>query len=199
MVRAEFPQVHLIANDTNPGFAAANNQAIRASRSRHILLLNPDTRIIHDAPAQLVAFLDGHPAAGAVGAKLYNPDGSLQQCCFRFPGMAQAALEFWPLNHRLLTSRLNGRYPLRDYNTPLEIDFPLGASLTLRRAALEQVGLLDEGYFMYCEEVDLCLRLRQAGWHIFLVPAAEIVHYGAQSSGQFRYPMFVTLYRSRYR
>jgi hypothetical protein len=201
MVRQEFPHVHLIANETNAGFAAANNQGIRASRGRHLLLLNPDTEILGGALARLVGFLDHHPDYAVAGAGLVYPDGSFQHSAFRFPGALQSVLDFFPINHRLANSRLNGRYPRAWYERgqPFDIDHPLGACLAVRREAIDQVGLLDEGFFMYCEEIDWCWRMREAGWKIVCVPAAQVVHHAGASTRQFRDEMFVALWRSRFR
>lgn len=201
MVREAFPEVHLIVNKTNAGFAAANNQGIRAGRGRHVLLLNPDTEILGDALARLVGFLDHHPDYAVAGAGLVYPDGSFQHSAFRFPGAMQTFFDFFPINHRLTSSRLNGRYPRAWYerSQPFDIDHPLGACLAVRREAIDQVGLLDENFFMYCEEIDWCWRMRKAGWKIACVPAARVVHHAGASTRQFRDEMFVALWRSRFR
>ncbi len=206
MVRQRFPSVALVAHDENLGFAAGNNLALReigfGSRvqPRHVLFLNPDTRVVGDALGALVRFLDGAPRAGAAGARLIHGDGSFQHSAFAFPGLAQILFDFFPLHHRLLDSRLNGRYPRERYaaGKPFPVDHPLGAALMIRGSALGQVGSFDERYFMYCEEIDLCRRIKKAGWEIFCVPAAEIVHLVGQSTQQFREPMFVALWRSRF-
>ncbi|MEA3460165.1 MAG: glycosyltransferase family 2 protein [Chloroflexota bacterium] len=210
MVRERFPQAKLIANETNIGFAAANNQALRALgfatprpplAPRHVLLLNPDTVVVGDALATMVRFLDENPSAGVAGAKLLHPDGRLQHSAFAFPTLAQAFLDFFPIHHRLLESRLNGRYPRRFYKRgePFSIDHPLGAAMMIRGEAIEQAGLLDEGFRIYCEEIDWCMRMKKAGWGVYCVPGAEVVHYVAGSTRQVRDEMFVELWRSRYR
>ncbi len=209
MVRERFPQARLMANETNVGFAAANNQALRgmgfASVKRHeqpryVLLLNPDTEVLGDALATMVRFLDENPRAGVAGAKLLYPDGSLQHSAFAFPTLAQAFLDFFPLHHRLLNSRLNGRYPRRLYERgqPFAIDHPLGAALMGRGEAIQEVGLLDERFFIYCEEIDWCLRMKKAGWGVYCVPQAEVVHHEARSTRQVRGEMFAALWKSRY-
>lgn len=213
MVRRRFPQVHLIANDDNRGFAAANNQVLRQliSLNRagaanndapdHVLLLNPDTEVRRDALELLVAHLEQNPGVGAAGPALIYPDGRFQHSAFAFPGLAQLSLDLFPIHGRISTSRLNGRYPRSRYATgkPFEIDHPLGAALMVRRQAIEQVGLLDEAFFMYGEEVDWCWRIKQAGWAIHCVPHAQIVHHEGRSTAQFREAMFVALWRSRRR
>lgn len=199
LVRDRFPEFELRALDRNLGFSAGNNVALRDSRSPFVLLLNPDTEVRGDAPAALVRFLEAHPAAGAVGGRLVYPDGSFQHSAFRFPTLAMSFLDFFPINHRLTDSRLNGRYPKDWYDRPFEVDHPLGACLMIRREALDRVGLMDEGYFMYAEEVDLCWRIKQAGWQVWYTPEATIVHHQAASTRQFRGEMLVQLHRSRYR
>lgn len=106
--------------------------------------------------------------------------------------------DFFPINHRVVESRLNGRYPRKSYEAPFSIDHPLGACLLMRREAIDRVGLLDERFFIYCEEIDWCLRAKRAGWEIYCVPEAKVVHYGAASTRQFRGAMLVELHRSRY-
>lgn len=201
MVCKGFTEARLIANRENVGFAAATNQGIRASTGRHVLLLNPDTEILDDALVKLVGFLDQHPAYAVAGAGLVYPDGTFQHSAFRFPGVLQSFFDFFPINHRLIDSRLNGRYPQAWYarGQPFDIDHPLGACLLVRRAAIDQVGLLDEGFFMYCEEIDWCWRMRKAGWKVACVPAARVVHHAGASTRQFRDEMFVALWRSRFR
>ena len=206
MVRQRFPAVRLITHGANVGFAAGNNLALRAmglSREispRYILFLNPDTRVVDDALGVMVRFLGGRPSAGVAGARLVHGDGSFQHSAFAFPGLAQILLDFFPLHHRLLDSRFNGRYPRRLYESgqPFPVGHPLGAALMVRAETLAQVGGFDERFFMYCEEIDLCRRIKAAGWEIDCVPQAEIVHLVAQSTQQARDRMFVALWRSRF-
>lgn len=201
MVQDEFPNVRLIANETNVGFAAATNQGVRASSGRHVLLLNPDTEVLDNALVRLVGFLDHHLDYAVAGAGLVYPNGSFQHSAFRFPGVVQCFFDFFPIHHRLTDSRLNGRYPRAGYERgqPFDVDHPLGACLVVRREAIDQVGLLDEDFFMYCEEIDWCWRMREAGWKIACVPAARVVHHAGASTRQFRDQMFVALWRSRFR
>lgn len=198
MVAEEFPSVRLIANEENRGFAAANNQALSRSTGRYVLLLNPDTVVLADALAILVAFMDAHPKAGAAGVALRYPNGAFQHSCFRFPTLLMSFFDFFPINHRIANSGLNGRYPQSCYEgPPFEVDHPLGACLIVRRVAAEQIGWLDEDFFIYCEEIDWCLRLRRAGWQIFCVPEAKAVHHAGQSTRQAASPMLLQLHRSR--
>ena len=222
MVADEFPHVHLIAMPDNLGFTRANNFALRglgfgadsgeraASAPELVLLLNPDTEVVDDALGKLASYMRDNPSAGACGPRLHYADGSLQHGGFAFPGLAQIALDFCPptelpglsrVFHRLLHSRLNGRYPRRQWLsvTPFPVDFVLGAALMARGDSIRAVGLLDEGYFMYCEEMDWCLRMREAGMPTYAVPTAQIIHHEGRSSRQIRWQSFERLWASRFR
>ena len=206
MVHSDFPDVNLVAHDQNLGFAGGNNLALQKiatdgrPSSRYNLFLNPDTLVRGDALGEMVRFLDATPKAGAAGARLVHLDGSFQHSAFAFPGLAQIFFDFFPVQHRLLESRFNGRYPRRWYEAgqPFAVDHPLGAALMVRTEVLDPVGSFDEQFFMYCEEIDLCRRIRSAGWDIYCLPQAEIVHLVGQSTRQFRDRMFVALWRSRF-
>ena len=197
-VHAAFPWVHLIANQENRGFAAANNQALDQARGRYLLLLNPDTVVLDGALDCLTSFLDEHPNAGMVGGRLQYANGAFQQSAFRFPTLSMVFLDFFPVNYRLTDSRWNGRYPRSAYeHGPFVVDHPLGACMLVRREVVNQVGLLSEDFFLYCEEVDWCLRIRRAGWHIYCEPRARFLHHSGASTQQFREWSFVQLHRSR--
>ncbi|MGB8645574.1 MAG: glycosyltransferase family 2 protein [Anaerolineae bacterium] len=202
-VRAHFPGVHLIANRENRGFSAANNQALSPATGRYVMLLNPDTELPRKEPNALellVDFMDRNPRAGACGPRLFYGDGAPQHSAFHFPSLAQVYLDLFPTNWRLTNSGLNGRYPRRlfDGGRPFLIDHPLGAAFLVRRETAAQVGWLDEAFFIYVEEVDWARRIRGAGWEIWCVPQAEIIHHEAQSTRQFRDRMFVELWRARF-
>lgn len=186
MLRAEFPQVHVIANERNLGFTRGNNQGLAASRGRYVLFLNPDTEVVGDALATMVGYMDTHPAVGALGPQLRYPDGSVQSSRRRFPTLTTALFEstllelWWPGN---LWAR---RYRLADRpdDVAQEVDWVVGACLLARREVLEQVGGFDEGFFMYSEEMDLCRRIRDVGWRIAYVPEAQVIHHEGKSSEQ---------------
>ncbi|MGB5933708.1 MAG: glycosyltransferase family 2 protein [Anaerolineae bacterium] len=201
MVLKRFPQVQLLANEENLGFAAANNQGLKESKGNYLLLLNPDTLVQGEALQLMFQFLVSHPRVSLVGPKLLYSDGRLQHSAFSFPTLLMIFLDFFPLNHRFIDSRLNGRYPkaLYEAGEPFAVDHPLGAAMMVRRETVDQVGPLDEGFFIYCEEIDWCMRMKKMGWEIFCLPQAEIVHYVGKSTGQFREAMYVELHRSRYR
>lgn len=195
MVSERFAHVHLIRNQENIGFARANNQAIYQSSGRYVLLLNSDTEVYPGALSTLVNFMDKHPRAAGCGSRLLNADGSLQASCHP---MLTPEREFWRL---LYLDRL---WPRATYvqerweiETPRRVEVIKGACLLLRRVALEEVGVLDEQYHMYTEEVDLCHRLAQAGWELWWVPQAVVKHYGEASSKQMRETMYIQLYQSK--
>lgn len=198
-----FPTTHLIQNKNNTGFGAANNQGMLAAAStgpRYFLLLNPDTLVRPYALGCLVECLDKMPEAGLAGAKLVYSDGRFQQSAFHFPGLTQLAFDLFRVPARLYESRWNGRYSRRHYNSkkrPFEVDHTLGAAMLVRRDVAEATGGFDESYHMYCEEIDWCWRIRQAGWEIYAVPKAEIVHYGGESTKQVPAKSIVNLWSSR--
>jgi len=195
MVREKFPQVQLVENRENVGFARANNQAIQLCPGKYVLLLNPDTLVVSGALQALIHFLDTHPEAGAAGAKILHPNGSLQISSHPRPTVSR---ELWRLFHLDVLFPF-AVYPLTKWETnqPQEVDILIGACLLLRKEVLDQVGLLDEDYFIYSEEVDLCYRIQRAGWRLYWVPEAEVVHFGGQSTQQVPTEMFLHLYLSK--
>lgn len=202
LIRRDFPQIDLIANGENAGFAKANNQGLAESAGRYVMLLNPDTLVPRSQPTafeKLVEFMDRRPGAGACGPLLRYADGSLQHSAFRFPSLAQVYIDLFPTNWRLRNSPLNGRYPARRYEAgkPFRVDHPLGAAFMVRRSAADAVGFLDDSFFIYAEEIDWALRLCRSGWEIWCVPSAEIIHLEAKSTRQFRDKMFVELWNAR--
>ena len=195
MVHAQFPEVDLVRNTENVGFAAANNQAIRRTRGHYVLLLNPDTEGRPGVLGTLVGFLETHPQAGAVGPRVKGGRGEHQVSCYPLPTLWR---ELWRLLHLDRVSP-QGSYPasLFEATTPQRVESILGACLLVRRHALEATGLLDEQFFIYTEEIDLCRRLQDHGWHLYWIPQALIIHYGGASTTQVGRPMFVELYRSK--
>jgi len=186
MLRAKYPQVELIANAVNRGFTGGNNQGIAVSRGRCVMVLNPDTVVLGDALDQLVIYLDGHPDVGAIGPQLLNPDRSLQSSRRRFPTLATAFFESTWLQglapKRILTHFYMDDVPASPAH---EVDWLNGACTVFRRAVLDRVGVYDErNFFMYSEELDLCRRVKEAGWKIVYLPEAQVVHYVGQSSKQ---------------
>jgi N-acetylglucosaminyl-diphospho-decaprenol L-rhamnosyltransferase len=194
-IAERYPSVRLICSETNLGFAAGMNRAAACARGRYLLLLNSDARLEQGALDLLVELLDRAPSAALVGPRLRYPDGRPQTAAFRFPGLAQVFLDLFPVP-RLMDSPLNGRIAAR---RATRIDHPLGACMLVREAAWQDVGPLDEGYFMYLEEVDWCRRARQHGWQIWYEPRAVAIHHGGSSTRQQPDAMFGQLWRSRLR
>ncbi len=199
LVRSRFPQVQLIANPENVGFARANNQALRALRAEFALLLNSDAFLQAGSLERMLAAMRAHPECGGLGCRLLNPDGSLQRSCYAFPTLATEVWQTLWLDRLFPRSPVFGKFLMTDWamDEAREVDVVMGACLLLRRQALEQVGLLDEDYFMYSEEVDLCYRLAQAGWKVRYAPEAEAVHIWGGSSGLVKVESLLRLYRSR--
>lgn len=200
MVEIEFPQVNLIANQKNYGFAAANNQALKEARGRYLLLLNPDTVVLSGALDKMVDFMDRHPDAGALGCRILNPDRTLQPSCHRFPTLWIMLFWYAYLN-RIIPTRVVDNYMMRDWNHDdiREVDHPRGACLMVRRETSDQVGFMDEGYFIFYEELDWCFRIKHAGWKIYFTPEAEIIHYLRQSVNQEREATALAFIRSECR
>ncbi len=204
-IRRNFSAVRLLEPGENLGFAAGNNLALRTlgfpdgqDLPDYVLLLNPDTLIRAGALSALLAGLESS-GAGLAGARLVYGDGSFQHSAFAFPGLAQLIIDLFPVPARLRESRLNGRYPRNLYagEQPFEVDHPLGATFLLRREVIQQTGLFDEQFYLYCEEVDWALRIRAAGWRAVCVPSAEVVHFGGQSTGLVRPQSVVNLWTAR--
>ena len=209
MVRSRFPRAKVIALDENRGFAGGNNVGLRTLGIDNpslplapcVLLLNPDTEVQPGAVATMLDVIRERPDAAVVTSRLSYGDGSFQHSAFHFPGLAQLYIDLFPTPVCVYDSRFNGRYPRRLYDAgqPFEIDHPLGAVMLVRAEAIRQVGVFDERFALYCEEIDWCARFKESGWRNLCVPSARIVHHGAQSTSQVRVESFVKLWMARYR
>ncbi len=201
MVRQRFPAVRQLASRENLGFTRGNNWAIRLARGRHVMLLNPDTVVRPGALRALVTFLDAHPDVGVAAPKLVFPDGSVQSSRRRFPRPVTGFVESTVLERWLGRSRVVREYRLDDgpADAPQDVDWVVGAAMVVRREAFEQAGLLDERFFMYSEEVDLCRRIRAAGWRVVYVPDAVVVHHEGRSSEQNLVQRNLDFHESRFR
>jgi GT2 family glycosyltransferase len=184
MVQQQFSRVHLIANEENVGFARANNQAMAVGTGRYFLLLNSDTIVLPHSFDRLVQFLDGEPAAGMVGARLLNPDRSLQRSCWRgYPSLQTAVVDafyLWRLAPNFSWVRAS-EISDQELEQTIVVDHILGACMLVRREVYEQIGGMEESIFLFLEETEWCFRCQQAGWEIYYYPEAEIVHLGQQS------------------
>jgi len=193
--KERFPEVKFIQNEINLGFGMANNQALRLAKGRYLLLLNPDTQVKKGAIERLISFMDAHSEAGGAGAQLLNSDESKQNSIANFPSLATELV-----NKSLLRWLFPKAFPgkERNYPEPIEVDSVIGACMIIRRDAIEQVGLLDEDYFLFLEETDWCYRMKRAGWKIYHVPQAEIYHFQGKGVEIEKKKARVEYYRSRY-
>ncbi|MDI6616054.1 MAG: glycosyltransferase family 2 protein [Syntrophaceae bacterium] len=195
MVRDGFPAVRIIENTQNRGFSAANNQAFAVMRGRYALLLNSDTVLTEGAVHELFSFMEGNAKAAMAGGQLLNRDGSRQNSIANYPTLLSLFM-----NLPLLEVLFPGRYPSKRYEhkEPLAVESVIGACMLVRREAMDEVGILDEGYFFFFEETDWAYRMRSAGWKIFHVPSARIYHLQGMSIGR-DVRSRILFYRSRYR
>jgi GT2 family glycosyltransferase len=194
-VKKTFPFVHLVQNEKNIGFAKAANQGLQRASGRYVLLLNPDTQIKNGAIERLLSFMDSHLEAGVAGAQLLNSDGSKQNSIASYPSLATELL-----NKSLLRWLFPKAFPgkERDYSEAIEVDSVIGACMMVKEDALDQVGLLDEDYFLFLEETDWCYRMKRAGWKVYHVPQAEVYHFQGKSAETVKKKARVEFYRSRY-
>ena len=190
-VRERFPEVRLIAQDFRAGFGANHNTVIRATSGRYVYVLNEDTTADDWAFDRVLAYLDAHPRVAVLGPRLVYPSGALQDSAWRFPTPLVSTLG-------LLTV---GKVGIKQSggDVPRAVDWVMGAALVLRREALDRVGLFDEEFFLYSEEVDLQFRLRRAGWEVHYFPAATVVHHESQFSAEIPERRIHEMWRSRHR
>jgi N-acetylglucosaminyl-diphospho-decaprenol L-rhamnosyltransferase len=188
LVRERFPEARVIEQE-NRGFGGGNNAGMRAASGDYVLLLNPDAWFLGDGLAKLVEFAEGHPEAGVVGPRLLHPDGSLQRSVRGFPTPWRIATEWFFLRKLAPRSRMFNAFHggPADHESVYEAEWLGGACLLVRRAALDEVGGFDEGFFLFSEEVDWCYRFRQAGWKVLFYPGAEVVHVIGASHDPHRY------------
>ncbi len=184
MVKSCHPAVRLINNAKNLGFARANNLAIVQAAGEYLLLLNSDTEVVAGALGDLMTFMEEHPRAGVVGPRLVNPNGSYQAGPGCFPTLTSTLLEAWGLIQLVTRNRYYPSAPPGESNVTRACDWVGGACLLARREAIDQVGLLDENFFMNSEEVDWCYRFKQKGWQVWYDPRATIVHLGGASASR---------------
>jgi len=185
MIKQYYPQVNVIENKENVGFAKANNQAIAKCTGDYILILNPDTLILQNVLEKIVNFMGENPTVGICGCKVLNEDRTLQLACRRsIPTPGVAFFRLTGLSKLFPNSKIMAKYNLTylDPDQPHEVDAVSGAFLMIRREVVDNIGKLDERFFMYGEELDWCLRTKKAGWIVMYYPGAEIVHYKGECS-----------------
>ncbi len=184
-IKDRFPEVNLIQNETNLGFGKANNQALKISRGRYILLLNPDSLVSEDTFSKMISFFESHPSVGLAGCKILNPDGTLQLACRRsFPGPWTSFCKVTGLSTLFPRSKLFARYNLtyKDENKSYEVDAISGSFMMMRREVYDKTGGFDEDYFMYGEDLDLCYRIQKSGYKVYYVHDTQIIHYKGEST-----------------
>ena len=177
---ARYSEIRLILNSANRGFAKATNQGLAVAQGPYILLLNPDAVILEGAPQVMMSYLKMNPDVGAVGPQMVGPDGTIQLSCRSFPGYSTALFGHYSLLTRWFPRNPLSRYYLLsdwDHKTVRQVDWVSGACLMTRRDVLERVGLLDERFFLFNEDVDWCKRIRDAGWEVVYLPEARVVHH----------------------
>jgi GT2 family glycosyltransferase len=195
MVLSKFPQVTVIANDVNRGFACANNQGIAVASGRYVLLLNSDTLLYNNAIQKTVVFADLHPDMAVVGCKILNSDRTVQPSCFMFHSILNMFLAATYLYKLFPRNKFCGRQSMAwwDGADVREVDSVNGCFMLVRRKSIKEVGAMDERFFMYGEETDWCYRFKKAGWKVLYAPEGEIVHLGGQSTAQKAGEMIVQL------
>jgi len=186
IIRKNFSQVKLIINQENKGFAGANNQGIKGAEGDYVLLLNPDTELKEDSFTKMVKFMKDNPKCGIAGCHLLNPDGSHQDSVRRFPKFLDQALILLKLHHIFPQFAPFQHYLCKDfdYKQEQQVDQVMGAFFMIRRKVIEQIGLLDEKFFIWFEEVDYCQRAKAAGWQVIYTPLTSIIHHFGQSFKQ---------------
>jgi GT2 family glycosyltransferase len=200
MVAAEFPQVQLLVNAENAGFSKANNQAMARTDSRYVFLLNSDAFIHPGALDQLVAYADAHPQAAIIGPKVLNLDGSLQFSCRRFPSLGAGFFRNTYLGRLFPHNKFARDYLMNDFDHAhdLAVDWVSGCAMLIRRDLLDKIGALDERFYMYCEDVDICQRAWEAGREVVYAPQAVVTHAIGRSSDKNADKMIIEFHRSWY-
>lgn len=201
MVETEFPQFILLKQTENLGFTGGHNIGFAHAKARDVMLLNSDTIVHAGALRTLLDFVHEHPEVGIVGPKLLNPDGSLQLSCRRFPNPIAALFRNTFIGRWFPKNRFTREYLMQDWghDEPRDVDWLSGAAMIVTRQVIEQVGVLDPKFFMYCEDVDLCFRTWKHGMKVVYVPGAVITHAIGRSTDRIANKMIVRFHRSMFR
>jgi GT2 family glycosyltransferase len=199
MVEADFPQVKLIVNSANLGYARANNIALKESKARNVLFLNPDTEVSGDTLPRMKLLMDRHAAWSGLACKLIYPDGALQENCRHFPSIFTDLMESLYLDWAFPKNRFFNYYRMGSWGHDREriVDVPYGACFMVRRSVLDNIGPMDERFFMYYDEIDLCRRIKKAGGSIWYIPGIKVIHHSNKSSDQIPDRVFAWKYASK--
>lgn len=199
MVTESFPETLLIRNPSNNGFAAANNLGLERASGEYVMLLNPDAELRPNAAQFMIEFAGLHPEVAVIGPQLLNSDGTLQKSGQKFPSLARELLHITKL-YRLMGGSFEGHYDWGrdDFDRLAEVDSVCGACMLVRISAIDSVGTLDERFFMYYEEVDWCFRMKAAGWKVYYLPDAQVVHHSGQGAKQIGLSKMRIAYESQY-
>ena len=186
VAKALFPSATVLPTGTRSGFSRSNNLALKQAEGRHLLILNPDTEVHPGALATLVRYMDEHPKVGAAGPRLINPDGTLQHSCRAFPSLRSVFFRWLPFGPQSVKDRALRRYLALDWDhaSARPVDWVMGACLCVRRAAVDEIGYMDEGFRLYYEDIDWCYRMWQGGWEVHYVPESRVVHQYQRTSAR---------------
>lgn len=198
MVRDRYPWVRLLAQDVNLGFTGGHNLAIRERRGEHAFLLNSDATLHPGCIPELLRFYAENPQAGIIGPRILNPDGSLQMSCRKFPIPAAALFRNTLLGKLFPNNRFSREYLMEDWDHSAvrDVDWVSGAAMFVSKEVIEKVGLMDEAFFMYCEDVDWCFRAHQGGFRVVYLPTAVVTHAIGKSTDQAANRMILRFHRS---
>ncbi len=201
MVRKEFPEIKVICTGANLGFAKANNIGIRESSGRYLCLVNSDVEVLRGCIGSMISYMEQHPEIGLLGPKVLNPDLTLQSSVRGFPTLWNSFCRALALDKVFPKSRLFGGYLLGYYsgNRICDVDALSGAFMLVKREAVDAVGLIDEDFFMYSEDIDWCMRFHKAGWKVVYFTEAKVIHYGGGSSSNDPIKFYIEQQRSRLR
>jgi len=185
-LKTKFEQVKFIEVEENKGFSAGNNVGLKAAKGKYLLIINPDVVIVNGALEKLVSFMEENSQVGIAGPKLLNPDGTIQNSCLRFPARIMPFYRRTPLGKLKPGKKYLKKYLMLDFDhqTKRSVDWLFGACLIVRREALEKVGLMDEGYFLYIEDTDWCRRFWENNWQVIYIADVELVHYHHRESAK---------------
>lgn len=198
IVKDQFSQVKLINNETNLGFAKANNIAIRQSKGKYVCLINSDVVVKEDCISRVIRFMDDNYRVGILGPRILGTNGKVQRSCMEFPTLWNAFCRSFALDYFFPKSKIFGSQLMRywQHDDIKSVDVINGCFWIVRRTALEEVGLLDERFFIYGEDIDWCRRFHDNDWDVVFFPEAEVIHYGGASSSNAPIKFFIEMHRS---